>query len=172
MIQTATDLAAAPPVLYLDLDDTILSWADGSPRPGPGATEFLLWALDRFEIRWLTTWCPNGRMEAGLLGDLSKLTNVPVERLRTIRGFDWEGGSKLDGIAWVEHVVLGRPFLWIEDSNVPPEALEFLDCHGLRDRFRHCDVTRRPEALRELHRSLQGTRPRSPARIDARSVGP
>lgn len=154
MIATDDD-SAAPPVLYLDLDDTIVSWADGSPRPGRGATEFLLWALDRFEVRWLTTWCPDGRMDPALLADLSKLTDVPVDRLRGIRGFDWQNGSKLDGIAWLEHVVLGRPFLWIEDSTVEPGALEFLARHGLRDRFRSCDVTRRPDDLRELHRVLR-----------------
>lgn len=143
------------PVLYLDLDDTVISWATGDPEPGEGAHEFLVWALDHFEVRWLTTWCPDGRMDPQLLRDLSSLTDVPVERLRTIRGFDWEGGSKLDGIAWLEHVVLGRPFLWVEDSTVQPEWLAFLDDHGLRDRFRQCDVTRQPEAVRELHAALK-----------------
>lgn len=148
-----------PPVLYLDLDDTIVSWADGSPRRAPGVTAFLSWALERYEVRWLTTWCPGGRMEARLLADLTKLTGVPSERLRRVRGVSWDGGSKLDGIAWLEHVVLRRPFLWVEDGSVRPEALRFLARHGFADRFRHCDVTRDPYAVLRLHRKLAASEP-------------
>jgi hypothetical protein len=143
------------PVLYLDLDDTVVSWATGEPRGAEDAGPFLRWALDRFEVRWLTTWAPSGLMDGGLLVDLCKLTGIPAERLQRIRGLDWEGGTKVDGIAWVEHVVMGRPFVWIEDDTVPPAALEFLDHHGYLACFHRCDVTRDAEALRRLHGELE-----------------
>lgn len=142
-------------VLYLDLDDTVLSWADGKPAPGTGVREFLLWALEHFEVRWLTRWARDGCMDPGLLVDLCKLTGVETDRLRTIQGMDWSEGTKLDGIAWSEHVVLGRPFVWLEDDNTGAEHQAFLASHGLADCFHHCDVTQDPEALREAHSELE-----------------
>lgn len=56
-------------------------------------------------------------------------------------------GSKLDGIAWSEHIVQGRPFVWLEDDNTGAEHRLFLHQHGFGDSFRHCDVTRDPNAL-------------------------
>ena len=142
------------PVLYLDLDDTIVSWATGEPRGAPGVDEFMMWALRTFEVRWLTSWTPGGQMEESLLVDLAKLTGVDVDLLRCIRGLDWEGGSKLDGIAWLEHVVLERPFVWMEDGTLPDPALEFLRAHGFADCFVLCDVTRDEGALTRLHQRL------------------
>lgn len=143
------------PVLYLDLDDTIVSWSSGEPRGAPGVEDFLRWALRRFEVRWLTSWTPSGQMEESLLVDLAKLTGVDVGFLGCIHGLDWEGGSKLDGIAWLEHVVLDRPFLWIEDGSLPDSALEFLRAHGLDECFVRCDVTRDEDALARLHQRLE-----------------
>jgi hypothetical protein len=92
------------PILYLDLDDTIISWEGGAPHAAPGATEFVDWALEHFEVRWLTTWCPSGAMSDKLLGDLSSMVRIPREVLSGIRGSEWEGTeSKLNGIAWLEH---------------------------------------------------------------------
>jgi hypothetical protein len=144
-----------PPVLYLDLDDTIISW-EGGPHAAPGAREFMVWAMGRFEVRWLTTWCPGGVMEEGLLGDLATMLRLPADDLRHIRGFEWhEEGSKLNGIAWLEHVVLGRPFLWIEDEyGVREGERSFLVEHGLSDRYRHCNVSQDPMALQRLHLAL------------------
>lgn len=143
-------------MLYLDLDDTIISWSGGKPRAAAGAREFVLWALERYEIRWLTTWCPTGEMEASLLGDLCKMLEIDVEALRAIRGFDWEGRSKLDGIAWLEHTVLRRPFLWVEDDFGFGEVeLEFLAQHGFLDRYRWCNVTEHPESLIRIHEQLR-----------------
>ena len=142
-------------VLYLDLDDTILTWADGSPAPGAGVRDFLLWALDRFEVRWLTRWARNGCMAPDLLVDLSKLTGVDPDRLKTIQGLDWSIGTKLDGIAWSEHVVRGRPFVWLEDDQTGADHRGFLQLHGLQECYVHCDVTDDPDALTNAHSALR-----------------
>jgi len=146
------------PVLYLDLDDTILSWAGGSPAAAPGASAFLLWALESFEVRWLTRWCPSGRMGRRLGQDLCRMLQIETDLIRSIRGLDWRAtASKLDGIAWMEHVVLDRPFLWVEDEYGFGEAeRRFLDAHGFLSRYRHCNVTEDRESLRRLHGSLKG----------------
>lgn len=131
------------PVLYLDIDDTILSWATGEPRPAPSSRCFLLWAMDRFEVRWLTRWCPSGHMPDGLVGDLSKMVGVDASGLRSISGCSWEHSEiKANGIAWLEHTVLGRDFAWVEDpGGVSDRDLEILGLAGYRDRYIPCNVT-------------------------------
>jgi hypothetical protein len=146
------------PVLYLDLDDTLISWEGGRPHAAPGAREFLLWALGHYEVRWLTTWCPDGEMEERLLGSLSRMVEIPMDDLRRVRGFDWDfRRCKLDGIAWLEHLVLERPFLWVEDDyGFGEREVRFLHEHGLLDRYRRVNVTEDPESLLRLHAELRG----------------
>lgn len=143
-------------MLYLDLDDTLVAWQDDRPRGASGAGDFLRWALDAYEVRWLTTWCPDGRMEERLLRDLAKMMKMPVDELRGIRGMDWSGGSKLDGIAWVEHAVLERPFVWLEDEyGFGDEQRRFLDAHGWSACYRHVNVSREPASLARVHDELR-----------------
>lgn len=146
---------AGRPILYLDIDDTIVRWRDDRPEPAEGAAEFLLWALEHYDVRWLTTWAPNGEIPPDLLVDLAKMVDVPIERLALIRGLSWEGGSKLDGIAWLEHVVHGRPFVWLEDDNLPEAVTRFLERHGYHDSYRLCNVSREPDILRRRHAELR-----------------
>jgi hypothetical protein len=145
------------PVLYLDLDDTVVAWAGGRPHAAPGAREFVLWALKHFEVRWLTTWCPSGEMEESLLCDLCKMLNLPPDWLRHIRGFNWEAGdSKLNGIAWLEHLVVGRPFVWLEDNyGVRERERSVLSQYGLLDSYHCCNVTEDPNALVRVHETLR-----------------
>jgi hypothetical protein len=145
------------PVLYLDLDDTLVCWRGGHPRAAPGARDFVRWALARFEVRWLTTWCPDGEMADSLLLDLARLLEVQPSTLRHIRGFDWAASeSKLNGIAWLEHLVLGRPFVWLEDNyGVQAWELGFLERHGLLPAYRRVNVTEDPDSLRRVHQELE-----------------
>lgn len=145
------------PVLYLDLDDTLISWEGGRPHAAPGAHEFVLWALDRLEVRWLTTWCPGGVMSDSLLHDLGRMLDLPVETLRPIRGIPWERhGSKLNGIAWLEHSVLGRPFVWLEDEyGCTGRERDFLVANRQLHCYRHCNVTEDADALLRVHVELR-----------------
>jgi hypothetical protein len=145
------------PVLYLDLDDTLVCWRGGHPQGAPGARDFLRWALAHFEVRWLTTWCPDGEMKEHLLNDLADLLHEDPTTLKHIRGFDWAASeSKLNGIAWLEHLVLGRPFFWLEDDyGVGAQELDFLEEHGFRHVYRWVNVTEDPESLRRAHGELE-----------------
>lgn len=140
------------------MDDTLLTYhGTGEPRAAPGAPEFLRWAVERFVVRWLTSWCPEGRLPERKVRGLCVYTGLEPELVRGIRGLDWSFGSKLDGIAWVEHLVLGRPFLWIEDAQgVGEPERAALAALGLSHCYRECDVTAEPEALRRLHERLRG----------------
>ena len=96
-------------------------------------------------------------MQDSLRGDLCKMIDVQSEKLESIRGFDWEASdSKLNGIAWLEHVVLGRPWLWVEDEQgVGARELRFLDAHGFRENYHYCNVTKDSQALVRLHEQLR-----------------
>lgn len=154
---TPCEAVATKPVLYLDLDDTLVSWRGGHPHAAPGAGHFVRWALRHFEVRWLTTWCPNGEMGESLLGDLAHMLGIPVDELRHIRGGDWDATeSKLNGVMWLEHVVLERPFLWVEDNyGVGTRELAFLEAHGFLNSYHQINVTEDPEALQRLHARLR-----------------
>lgn len=145
------------PVLYLDLDDTLVSWATGQPVAAPAAAPFVTWALQHFEVRWLTTWCPDGEMPDGLLHDLARLLRLPVETLGRIRGIDWAAsGCKLDGIAWLEHRVLGRPFAWVEDEKGFREReRDFLARNRMLGSYYHCNVTDEVDSLSRVWESLR-----------------
>lgn len=153
------------PVLYLDIDDTIVSYAAGHPVAARGARAFLLWALRRFEVRWLSRWCPDGLLSRSLAKDLATMTGLPLPIIRGIPGSAWgPGRSKLNGIAWLEHLVMERSFLWVEDdTGFGSFERSVLADHGLLARYHCCNVTDEPDALRRLHRRLAGDA-RRPAR--------
>lgn len=147
-------------VMYLGIDDTLLRYPDGRdarPVPTPGAGEFLAWALDTHEVRWLSRRCPSGTMNDEMKERLSRLPGLEVGRLDSVRGLDWScSGRKLDGIAWLEHLVLDRPFLWIGDeSDLRAPERELLAGLGLEDCWRVCNATKQQGALNRLHETLQ-----------------
>lgn len=145
------------PVLYLDIDDTLLSWTTGSPAAVPGTERFLRWALDRFEVRWLSRWCPGGSMSEELLRDLSKMVGIDAERLALVPACMWnEEGIKADGIAWLEHVAGGREFAWVENRDgLADRDFEVLRVAGYDDCYYSCDVTHDPGALDRTRIALE-----------------
>lgn len=147
-------------VLYLDIDDTLLRYPHGRdepPVPARGAPEFLSWAFERFEVRWLTLWCRGGRMADHLVTAFCKMLGTEPWVVADVLGVDWaDSNSKLNGIAWLEHVVMGRPFLWVEDQyGLGDRERDFLEEQGFADSWINCNVTEEPEALRFLLERLQ-----------------
>lgn len=136
-------------MLYLDIDDTLLSWASGSPAAVASTESFLRWALDAFEVRWLTKWCPSGTMSDDLLRDLAKMVGVGAEGLGAVPGCCWEeSGIKADGIAWLEHALLGRDFAWVENpEGLTERDFEILRETGFEDRYFPTNVTQDETAL-------------------------
>lgn len=157
------------PVMYLDVDDTLLRYPNGRERDpvvAEGAPEFFAWALDVYEVRWLTKWCRSGTMSGDLVDDFCRMLDVEPSVVHSVYGLDWSfSDTKLNAIAWLEHLALDRPFLWVEDNyGVGTLERRFLAEHGLEGCWRRCNVTERPDALASLHRALlsERARPRVP----------
>jgi len=151
------------PVLYLDVDDTLLSmheryypaekrrpastWRHYGYSP-PSGREFLLWALEHFEVRWLSWWCAWGDMhdlQRERLEAEFELPSGALAGVRAARFGDSEGCRKTAGIAWEEHDA-GRPFWWVEDW-ISEREQQVLRGRGMLDRWIPCHVTEDPHAL-------------------------
>lgn len=161
------------PVLYLDVDDTILSFNQElliarqatSGVAATGAASFLRWADEHFEIRPLTMWACNGKFSEEGADELSHLIGMLPEWWLKLSGLPhsfgqgWGGrGDKISGINWEEHAQ-GRPWFWLEDDLLPSE-IEFLKGRNCFDNYIRCNVSELPGRLiwirEELTRRLNG----------------
>ena len=138
----------------MDIDDTLLRYPEhgDGPVPAPGAVEFVQWAFAHFQVRWLTRWCRDGDVSEDLVRSFCRMFRMDPEVVRRVKGLDWsETDNKLDGIAWLEHVVLERPFLWVEDEHGLGEVEQaFLTEQGFGEMWLSCNVTLDPHALSAL----------------------
>lgn len=150
------------PIAYLDVDDTILRHPPGEPSAGaPGAAEFLRFLARHFEVRWLTRWCPGGRMTVEQLAGLETLLDVPAAELeRIVNPCTFEDNAPPKGfpvkwraLDWAA-IEAGRPFVWIE-NHITAEDRRVLEERDLLECFVHCDVTANPHRLAEVRRLLE-----------------
>lgn len=148
------------PVIYLDVDGTILrhpegeshTWWLANPGGGPAnmVREFLEWARANCDVRWLTAWAPRGVMGAEGEAKLAKCLRVPAELLQ---GFEnplpWFGeyDSKVAAINWDEHFN-GRPWVWIEDEMIERERVA-MTARGCMSHFILTESSKDPNALRD-----------------------
>lgn len=166
------------PVMYLDVGDTLLSmhrdhmpvgkklpastWRHYGYAP-PGAHDFMVWALEHFEVRWLTWWCPWGEMHPEQAERLERELGLEAGSLSGVRSARFgaavgnEHCHKTAGIAWEEHRA-GRPFVWVEDWISEAERA-VLRGNGFADCWIPCHVTDDPGALRRAHDALRGRFP-------------
>lgn len=154
------------PILYLDVDDTILMFPPTRTKewweknkggaPAPGVREFLEWARPTCEVRWLTCWAMGGHMGEEAEARLARILKVP---LALIAGCDnpipW-GGSPLGkpgGIDWTAHEA-GREWAWVEDG-LPPEEMQVLKGRCVEERYYYTNTSVHPEALAQTLRRLK-----------------
>jgi len=143
-------------VMYLDIDDTLIVW--GTVKHGekaPYATEFVRWALEHFEIRWLTMWCPIGSLLPKRAADLSALFSyeITADEFLAINNpmnfFRSETMNKTDGIDWKDQ----RPWVWIEDGILVQER-QILKSLKSYDRWYKTNVSKNKMALKETWQKL------------------
>lgn len=141
-----------PRVLYLDVDDTLIVWTDnvlgfGAPR----AADFINWALEHFEIRWLTMWCPSGTLRMDGAAELSYRLNGKIspdvfKNITNPKGFI---NQKTEAIDFDDP----RPWVWVEDTLLTKERMLLEDRH-LANNFYKTDVTHNIVALQKTWRLL------------------
>lgn len=136
-------------VMYLDIDDTMLidelvGRKTVIKKFAPGTVEFLNWASEHFEIRWLTFWCMNGTMAIPAAKELSEISGfkLPFTFFTNIKNDLSFNFDKCDAIDFKDP----RPFVWVEDQIQPFEY------NGLKQRGKEhchypCNSSRNPYAL-------------------------
>jgi hypothetical protein len=145
-------ITTKPRVMYLDVDDTLIVWSNdvmgfGAPR----AADFVNWALEHFEVRWLTMWCPSGRMRQEGAEELSyrfgyKIAPEVFKSIRNPKGFI---GQKTEAIDYDDP----RPWVWVEDMVLPKEKM-FLTNRKLIDNFYPTNVSTNRVVLQKTWRLL------------------
>lgn len=140
-------------ILYLDIDDTLLVWTnDIGGFAAPRAADFVHWALEHFEIRWLTLWCPSGRLQPHGAEELSYRFNYKVSKeifasIHNPRMF--QEMNKADGIDFDDP----RPWVWVEDGALSNEQY-ILKSKGLWNNFYKTNVSQDRRMLQKTWRLL------------------
>jgi len=97
------------PILYLDLDETILY----KGMPVHNSKAFFFWCTEHFEVRWLTNWIYDGTMNDYQAKVLSKRFNdtISMREFQKYNNPKGHGDSKLDGI----DLTTDQPWVWVEN---------------------------------------------------------
>jgi len=123
------------PLLYIDVDGVLVGEYEGFFQLRPHVEEFLSWAIESFECRWLTVR-PVFEVTA-LLRRIDAAYLIPF-----IEEAIW-GHMKIEAIDFT------RSFFWIEDGIREIEKA-VLRAHGCLDRYIHVDPQGRDELLRVM----------------------
>lgn len=139
-------------LMYLDVDDTILVWSNAAIGYGaPRAADFINWALEHFEVRWLTMWCPSGKMRMEGCEELSyrlggKISPQTFHDIVNPKGFI---DNKTEGVDFNDP----RPWVWVEDGIVWKEQKELTD-RNMMGNFYKTNVSHNIVALQKTWRLL------------------
>jgi hypothetical protein len=148
------------PRLYLDIDGVVLRRRPGNLRTrdafeiAPHAPLFLTWAVQNFDVRWLSSRCQAGDAQEAChaLRYALGLPALPA---------DWRFVQAIPAVRWgtrkIDAIDLSSDFFWLDDDH-GDEALAILTEHGKADRAIHVNVDRDPDALLRARQMLAKTR--------------
>jgi hypothetical protein len=148
------------PTLLLDIDGVLLRRRPGNFRVrdafevAPHALLFATWAIQNFEVRWLSSRCQTG--DARQVSDAFRYA-LPATELPA----DWRFVQAIPAVRWgtrkIDAIDLSSDFFWLDDDH-GDEALAILTEHGKADRAIHVNVDRDPDALLRARQMLAKTR--------------
>lgn len=113
--------------MYLDIDDTILL----HQKPVHNTKAFFQWCATHFDVRWLTRWCPDGKMDDSHKRYLSPILGVDENDFTQFEnplGFKW---CKTEAVDWESN----KPFVWVENAETPRMIERMTHYFGNTDRF-------------------------------------
>ena len=147
-----TEPIQKPRVMYLDVDDSIIVWTNKVHGfAAPMADKFIEWALQHFEVRWLTMWCPSGKLSQEGAEELSYRFNSKIQPdvFRNIVNPKQFISNKTEGIDFTDP----RPWVWVEDGMVSYEKLE-MERRGMTENFYPTNVSKNAAVLQSTWRKL------------------
>lgn len=150
------------PILFLDIDGVLNTWSapeievseDHPIALGrvPGAPEFFQFALQHFDVRWLTAWAVNGYFLPRQIETLAWLLCCPPDVILQTPAVSWRE-AKTDGIA---AVIANQDidWLWIDDEILRSEHAWLIRTGNL-ERWHQVRSFHDNHALSTLHRTLE-----------------
>lgn len=126
----------ARPVLYLDIDGVLLA---NETNLAIGASDFIKYAAENFEVYWLTTHCMDGTVEHAI-EYLQRGTADDLQPwLKTFRPVTWS-------IKKTEAIDFSKPFLWFDDDCYSDEKLDLRE-HGALNSWIEVDLAKYPDQM-------------------------
>lgn len=151
------------PVMFLDVDDTLLGYPGGNA--GSGVKEFVRWAKEHFEVRWLTMWCPEGsiseavdfRFGGRLLPHLAQRMGMSESELAEIvnphafstdlGGIGGEWRDKSESVRAMLAETPDRRWAWVEDPFLDVAEKRWLAAPEHGANYYETSVTHRADAV-------------------------
>lgn len=122
--------------VYLDIDDVLLI---NENYLSVGAAEFIKYAVEHFDVYWLTTHCMDGTTEHAI----NYLNRASDEDLRP-----WL--EKFKPVTWsikkTEAIDFIKPFLWFDDDCFSGERIDLHE-HGAFHSWIEIDLRKTPDQM-------------------------
>lgn len=122
--------------IYLDIDGVLLA---NEKNFATGATEFIKYAADNFNVYWLTTHCMDGHVEHAIEYLQRALTEDLRPWLKTFKPVIWN-------IKKTEAIDFSKPFLWFDDDCYSGERID-LQSHGVFNSWIEVDLAKHPDQM-------------------------
>jgi len=124
------------PVIYLDIDGVLLA---NEANLAIGASEFIKYVTEQFEVYWLTTHCMDGD-PAHAVEYVQRATDEDLRPyLQKFKPVSW-------GIAKTEAIDFSKPFLWFDDDCYGGERA-VLNEHRVFNSWIEVDLAKYPDQL-------------------------
>lgn len=124
------------PVIYLDIDGVLLA---NEANLAIGASEFIKYATENFDVYWLTTHCMDGD-SAHAVEYVQRASDENLRPyLQKFKPVSWD-------IAKTEAIDFSKPFLWFDDDCYSGERA-VLNEHNVFNSWIEVDLVKYPDQL-------------------------
>lgn len=124
------------PNLYLDIDGVILA---NENNLAIGASEFIKYAVDNFDVYWLTTHCMNG-------DTAHAIEYVQRGSDENLRPYLTKFKPTTWGITKTDAIDFNKPFLWFDDDCYSGERLVLYENNAFNS-WIEIDLVKYPDQL-------------------------
>ena len=122
--------------IYLDIDGVLLA---NEENLAIGAVEFIKYAVEHFDVYWLTTHCMDGTTEHAIdyLNRASKEDLSPwLEKFKPVT---WS-------LKKTEAIDFSKPFLWLDDDCFTGEKIDLLE-HNVLNSWIEVNLAKYPDQM-------------------------